>query len=104
VTPARRSRLATAVLGLGLVAGVTACTSKPSAKAVATDIVESMDDLAPAERQCLLDKLDGYSSDELEALGNANLDVDFDQPDAVEHGTEDFQKFVADLETCTDSG
>ena len=103
MTPARPSRLATAALALALVAGVTACTSKPSAKAVAVDIVESIDGLAPAQRQCLLDKLDGYSTDELEALGNANLDVDFDQPDAVGHGTEDFQKFVADLATCTDS-
>ena len=48
----------------------------------------------------MLDKLDGYSSDELEAIGEANVNVDFDQPDAVETATPEFQEFVDDLNEC----
>ena len=41
-----------ALLALG------ACTSTPSAKAVAEDYVESIDGLTDEERQCMLEKLD----------------------------------------------
>jgi hypothetical protein len=83
-----------ALLGLG------ACSSTPSAKAVAEDYVESIDGLTDEQRQCMLEKLDGYSSDELEAIGEANVNVDFDQPDAVETATAEFQEFVENLNTC----
>ena len=49
----------------------------------------------------MLDQVDGYSEDELKAIGEANEAVDFSQPDAVDtQGTEAFQKFVADLNGC----
>jgi hypothetical protein len=89
--------IAVALLGLG------ACSSTPSAKGVAEDYVESIDGLNDEQRQCMLEKLDGYSSDELEALGEANVNVDFDQPDAVETATPEFQEFVENLNTCMDS-
>ena len=80
--------------------GLGACTSTPSAKAVAEDYVESIDGLTDEQRQCMLDKLDGYSSDELEAIGEANLNVDFGRPDAVETATPEFQAFVDNLNDC----
>jgi hypothetical protein len=83
-----------ALLGLG------ACSSTPSAKAVAEDYIESIPDLTDAERQCMLAKLDNYSNDTLTSIGDANLNVDFDQPDAVETATPEFQAFVEDLNTC----
>ncbi len=48
----------------------------------------------------MLDKLDGYSNDELEVIGEANVNVDFNQPDAVETATPEFQEFVSDLNEC----
>ena len=95
-----RRRSATVAVAIVALLGLGACTSTPSAKAVAEDYVESLDGLDPAERECMLEKLDGYSNDELEAIGEANLNVDFDQPDAVETATPEFQAFVENLNTC----
>jgi hypothetical protein len=83
-----------AVLGLG------ACRSQPNAKAVARDYIESIDGLTEAERQCMLDKLDEYTSDEIEAIGDANLDLDFDSPNAVANGTPEYRDFVDKLQSC----
>ncbi len=63
--PARRVRLA----GLALVAalGVSACNSDPSARRVAEDIINTLADPGAA-RDCMLEKLDGYSDDELDEI------------------------------------
>ena len=64
-------------------------------------VVESLPDLTATERQCRLDVIDTYSSDELEAIGKANEDETIEvQGD----GTAEMQKFTADLGTCTASG
>ncbi len=89
-----------AVVAVAAVLGFGACTSQPSAKAVAQDYIESIEGLTEQERQCMLDKLDNYDSDTLTSIGDANLTVNFDQPDAVQQGTQAFQDFVADLHTC----
>jgi microcystin degradation protein MlrC len=90
-----------AVVAIAAVLGFGACTSQPSAKAVAQDYVESIG-LEPDEQSCMLGKLDNYTSDELEAIGDANLTVDWDQPSAaaVASGTPELQKLVDDLGTC----
>jgi hypothetical protein len=90
-----------AVAAAAVLLGLTACTSTPSAKTVAEDYVESIDGLTDAERECMLEKLDtDYTNDQLEAIGEANVSVDFDAPDAVENATPEFQDFVADLQEC----
>ena len=91
-----------AVVAIAAVLGFGACTSQPSAKAVAQDYVESIPDLTETERQCMLDALDEYTSDELEAIGDANLNVNWNQPSAtaVASGTPELQKFVDDLGAC----
>jgi hypothetical protein len=89
-----------AVVAVTVLLGLTACTSTPSAKAVAQDYVESIDGLTDAQRECMLEKLDEKTNDELEAIGEANVSVDFDAPDAVENATPEFQTFVADLQEC----
>jgi hypothetical protein len=86
--------VALAVLGLG------ACRSQPSAKAVAKDYIASIPDLKPEERQCMITKLDAYDDATLTSIGDANLDVDFDQPDAVESASPAFQHYVDDLKSC----
>jgi hypothetical protein len=92
-----------AALALVAILGVGACSSTPSAKAVAEDYIESIDGLSSTQRECMLEKLDGYSEDELEAIGEANLTVDFTSADAVETATPEFQDFVDNLRSCTTS-
>jgi hypothetical protein len=92
-----------AALALVAVVGVAACSSTPSAKAVAEDYIESIPDLSTEQRECMLEKLDTYSEDELEVIGEENLDVDFSQPDAVDAASPAFQDFVDNLADCVTS-
>ncbi len=78
-----------------------ACTSQPSAKAVAKDVVESLPDLTTAQRTCMIGKIDVYSSEELQAIGEANIDVNITGPN---DGTEQMQKFMRDLASCRQGG
>jgi hypothetical protein len=90
-----------ALVAASALLGLTACTSTPSAKTVAQDYIESID-LEPDQESCMLDRLDGYTNDQLEAIGEANVNVDFNQPaaTAVESATPEFQAFVDDLQEC----
>ena len=81
------------------VAALGACSSPPSAKAVALDMVKSLD--LPAEQEeCLVAKLETYSADDLDQLGEANVSIDFGAEDPVAQGDAEYQRFVADLESC----
>ena len=84
-----------ALLGLG------ACTSTPSAKAVAEDYVESIDGLtdeAAAVHAGEARRATAAMSSKRSA--RPNLNVDFDQADAVQTATPEFQAFVENLNTC----
>jgi hypothetical protein len=89
----------TIVLAAAALVTLGACTGQPNAKAVAVDMVESLD-LPAEQRECMLAELDNYSNSELEAIGNDNSDVNFDTEDPVAQADEAFQKFVADLAAC----
>ena len=89
-----------ALLGLG------ACTSTPSAKAVAQDYVESIDGPRPTEQRAV-HAGEARRLQQRRARGasaTANLNVDFDQADAVATATPEFQAFVENLNTCMTSG
>jgi hypothetical protein len=93
-----------AALALVAVLGVAACSSTPSAKAVAEDYIESIPNLTDGQRQCMLEKLDTYSDETLTSIGDANLDVDFDdQSAAATQTTPEFREFVDDLAECMSS-
>jgi hypothetical protein len=98
-TRRRRSLVAATAVAVGALAG---CNSTPSALGVAQDLVVSLD-LPDAQEQCLLDKLAAYGKDELEALGKANEDVDFDQPGVFEGDavTPELKQFYDDLTECS---
>ena len=101
----RRSPLHTLAVGVVAVVGLGACTSQPNEKAVVTDVVEGLDGLTDAERSCMLEQVDGYSEDELKAIGEENETVDFSAEDAVaDQGTPALQKFVTDLNSCMSGG
>jgi hypothetical protein len=74
---------------------VVGCSSNPKAKAVAEDIVESLAGLTEAQRTCMLDKLDDYTTDQLQEIGEANEGIS-----STSEGDAELQAFTADLNTC----
>ena len=97
-TSAPRSvRRAVAIAAVGAL-GLTACLSQPSAKRVAEDLVRT---LAPNEEveQCMLDKLDEYSQDELSTIGREYNEGDLQEQAEAGAALEEFE---ADLASCNE--
>jgi hypothetical protein len=94
----RPSVLASATIALLAVAGLGACTSEPSVKRVTEDVIESLD-VDAAVRDCMLEVVDGYTNEELEAMGVENADFTSTNPD-VEGASPEFQEFVNALGDC----
>jgi len=84
-------------LALGGVAVLlSACSSDPSAKRVAEDLIDTLA-TTEAEKQCMLDILDGYSTQQLEDLGNAVNEGDQAEQTAAQRQLDEFQ---ARLSSC----
>src|SRR5918993_4601253 len=95
----RRTPLAAvAVASIGLLG---ACTSQPSPKAVVKDVIESLPDLSDAERTCMLEVVDAMSGDELEQIGDDNLDVAISSSNT---GDEAMTAFIDRLSDCRTGG
>ena len=82
-----------------VVLGASACTSDPSAQRVAKDLVNTLlaADEDTDQRECMLDKINSYSKDELEKISeNAG------EAAATQNVGEitDLQKFQNDLASC----
>lgn len=92
--------LAVAVVGLG---GLAACSSNPSARTVALDVVDAVPNLTDGQRNCLRQKLDGYTDEELSAIAAGNESLTYGSAFDIERASDDFQTFVADLEECRQS-
>ena len=84
------------VAGIVLVAalGFAACSSDPSAQRVAKDLVNTLA-TSDDQRDCMLDKIDGYDKKELETIAKAAADVS--QNVGELSGLEQFE---ADLASC----
>lgn len=95
-----RARPALAVLAVMGGTLLTGCQSQPSAKAVANDIIESLN-LPDEQAACMTEVLEGYSKDELQELGDANKSVVIASKG---DGDEAMQKFIADLTACQPTG
>ena len=63
----KRRSTAVAAFAVATVAALGGCTSQPKAKAVAQDLVENLAGLTAAQRTCMLERLDAYSTDEIQA-------------------------------------
>ena len=92
-------RRSTAVAAFAVAAVAVGCTSQPSAKAVAEDLVENLAGLTASQRTCMLEKLDAYSTDELQQIGEANEDIG-----STSQGNAQLQKFEEDLNSCMTEG
>jgi hypothetical protein len=90
-----------AAVALVALAGLSACTSDPSAKRVAQDLVNTitMEPGGGGEkvRDCMLDVIDGYTTDELEAIGNDALS---ENAETKAEADKALAKFEADLAAC----
>jgi hypothetical protein len=71
----KRSRLAVAGIAVAAL-GLLGCTGNPSTKAVAKDIAQSIG-LPRAQQDCILAKIDEMSDDQLERLGDENVNATF---------------------------
>lgn len=102
--PVARSRRLFAVGALAVLGGlsISACSSDPSPKRVALDMVETLDDLSDSERQCMTDKIEeDYTAEEIEAMGANNENFDFSQPAASDgDNAADLNAFIDDLQSC----
>ena len=83
-----------------------ACTSNPSNKAVVNDAIQSItvpggSTLPQAQQDCMLEYVDSLSSDELEQLGESNVDESIT---LESHGDEAMQAFIDELEACQPDG
>jgi hypothetical protein len=82
-------------IALLAVVGLAACSSPPSARRVALDVVETLD-VSEAVKACMVDKIQTeYSEDELQQISEG---ADSGDPADVEA----LAAFEADLETCND--
>lgn len=102
------SRSVPFLLSVACVAVLGACTSNPSTKAVTKDMIESLDEdgdnaVDAAAKECMLEIVDAMSSDELEAIGEANPNFVSGDDAAVEDATPEMQAFIDDLQGCLTS-
>ena len=101
----KRTRLAVAAIAVAAL-GLLGCTSNPSTKAVAKDMVQSITvpggSLLPqAEQDCMLDVIDKMSNDQLKKLGADNATATFT---AEGGGNAAMQAFIDDLQGCPSDG
>jgi hypothetical protein len=99
----RPRRVAVAAIAALAATGLLgACTSNPSTKAVAKDIVQSItvpggDPLPQAQQDCMMDVLDEMSSDQLDNLGEENEGATVGPESG---GDEEMRAFVDRLQEC----
>ncbi len=100
----KRPRLAAAV-ALAATGLLGACTSNPSTKAVAKDIVQSItvpsgDRLPQAQQDCMIAVIDKMSEDQLKKLGADNINATITSSGG---GDADMQAFIDKLQACESS-
>ena len=102
----RSPRASVAALAVAAIGLLGACTSQPGPKTVVEDWVDGMlteGEITQTEHDCLMGKLDAYSDADLEAIGKANVDVDFAGATEVPSGASpEFEAYVNDLGECFD--
>jgi hypothetical protein len=95
--------LRSSVVAAVAVLGLAACTSNPGPKTVAQDVVDGLTEegtVTASEQECLQQKIDAYSNDELEAIATGNENLDYGPNFDLATATQPFQDFVANLEEC----
>jgi hypothetical protein len=92
-----RQPLRAALVAVVAIAGLAACTSTPSARRVALDVIETLD-ADESVKECMRGKVEAYSQDELQAIADGAAES---PPDAAQ--VEALEQFEADLAECRSS-
>jgi hypothetical protein len=92
----RRSLPRTLAVAAVVVLGASACTSDPTPKRVAEDLIRTLAE-TPEIEECMLEVLDGYSSDQLEDIGKNVTEGDLDEQAAANAALAEYE---ADLTAC----
>jgi hypothetical protein len=92
----RRSLPRTVAVAAVVVLGASACTSDPSPKRVAEDLIRTLAE-TPEVEECMLEVLDGYSSSQLEDIGKNVTEGDLDEQAEANAALAEFE---ADLAAC----
>ena len=93
-----RSIAQTVAVVVVAVLGVSSCTSDPSAKRVAQDLVKTQTQDFPDIEECMLGVIDDY---DLNDLGEKALS---ETPDVSDPAKAELAKFEADLAACDPEG
>jgi hypothetical protein len=85
---------------------LSACSSTPSNRRVVSDVIESL--AAPditvideTQEGCMLERLELYTDDELDAIAEENETWDPAGGSTLEEASPAMRKFIADFEECT---
>ena len=85
---------------------LSACSSTPSNRRVVSDVIESL--AAPditvideTQEECMLERLELYTDDELDAIAEENETWDPAGGSTLEEASPAMRKFIADFEECT---
>jgi hypothetical protein len=95
-----KTRLAVAAVALVATGVLGACTSQPSTKAVAKDVVQSIG-LPQEQQDCMLAVIDKMTDDQLKKLGADNLNATFTSSGG---GDAAMQAFIKQLQECAPEG
>jgi hypothetical protein len=101
------ARPVVAAIALAATGLLGACTSQPSVKAVAKDVVQSItvpgsgEHLPEAQQECMLKVIDDMTNDELDKLGAENLNATITSSGG---GNAEMQAFIDKLQRCEPSG
>lgn len=97
--PSKRRTRAVAAAAVVALVGLSACTSDPSAKRVAEDIIKAEAVLNPdLDEECLLAELDKFSNDDLKAIDE---DLEADNSDRNTEGETALRAYELSLGRCT---
>jgi hypothetical protein len=102
----KRTRLAAVAVVVAVTGLLGACTSQPSAKAVAKDMVQSITvpggaHLPQVQQDCMLAIIDKMSTDQVKKLGADNENATFT---AEGGGDPAMQAFIDELQACPTEG
>jgi hypothetical protein len=99
----RRRRVVAACIAVVALGGLSSCSSQPSNRRVVSDVIESMQ-LPPAQEACMLERLETYTDDQLDAIADENENWDPAGGSTLAEASEGMRLFIDDFAECTSEG
>jgi len=90
-----------ACLAVVAIGALGACSSQPSKRGVVSDTIQSLQ-LPDDQEDCMLERLDGYTDDQLDAIADENENWDpAGAGSTLQDASPSMRVFIADFEECT---